>query len=460
MKSECSKFLSDMADCSAGRYEYISDPGAFLEHLEECAHCRTKLFGMKDLIKGFQKAQGFSPKFIKRMVEIKKMARQGPYKAPPTSGPSFRNTIKQGVALYKQGKYLEAKNVFEGLVVVLSPNQNTLLRDREQPSSGRRGTKPTEEVQEILSDAYYHLGLTYEKLNNTTEALADFSSAIELSPYDADPYYHRSLIYSQMNQPQQALNDLSSAIRHNPDYTEAYFDRAGISFLSGKLQEALADCERGLAIEPLSPHFYIVRAMIYELLGRYKESIADCNMALKTFTDEDRNEITMLYAVRGRSYAVALEFGMALLDFNKLIQLTPRNGMAYFYRGVVYANMEVLDKAIADFKKGLELKPGEPNIRDSLIQAEKELKAGDLQKKLQKKAKPAGGVLTKVRNQTEKLEAEINQLKGEIKTIKEMLIEIVRPRPEYSIPAPMPEVGIFRIPVRPTIIMPIPDKKP
>jgi hypothetical protein len=26
MKLECKKFNADMADCSAGRYEYISDP--------------------------------------------------------------------------------------------------------------------------------------------------------------------------------------------------------------------------------------------------------------------------------------------------------------------------------------------------------------------------------------------------------------------------------------------------
>ncbi|MBI5778436.1 MAG: tetratricopeptide repeat protein [Planctomycetes bacterium] len=364
---------------------------------------------------------------------------------------SFRATIKQGVALYNQDKYLDAKKLFDSIVRALSPRK-----------------KPSENDTEILSDAYYHLGLCYGKLNNTAEALNSFSKAIESSPYDADPYYHRSLIYSQMNQYQSALNDLSSAIRHNPDYTEAYFDRANINFLSGRFKDVLADCEKGLAIEPVSPYFNILRAMTYELLGRYKDAVIDCNTALKIFRDEDRNEAVMLYTVRGRSYAVAGEFGRALTDFNKLIGLTSQDAMAYFYRGVIYANMEVLDKAIADFRKGLELKPSDVNITDSLLQAEREVKAKDLQKRLKKKETKIARAYKKSERE-EKYEAEINQLKGEIKTIKELLIEIVRPKPEYSIPLPskpqwspdnfgMPEMGIFRIPVRPSIIMPIPEK--
>ena len=213
--------------------------------------------------------------------------------------------------------------------------------------------------------------------------------------------------------------------------------------------------------------------MTYELLGRYKEAIADCNAALKIFTDEDRNEAIMLYTVRGRSYAVTLEFGLALLDFNKLIRLKPDDAQGYFYRGVIYANLEVLDKAIADFRKGLELKPGDANITDSLLQAENELKAKEMQERLKKKAKPArpnaeGGQAGEVPRgdiggtrgaRARKYEDELNQLKGEIKTIKELLIEIVRPKPEYSIPRPtQPEIGIFRIPVRQSIIMPVTER--
>jgi len=61
---------------------------------------------------------------------------------------------------------------------------------------------------------------------------------------------------------------------------------------------------------------------------------------------------------------------------------------------------------------------------------------------------------------------EINDLRKEIEHLKEKLklvLEIVRRRPEYSIPLPakpetyLPE-GIFRIPVRPSIIMPVPEK--
>ncbi|MEW6027022.1 MAG: hypothetical protein AB1599_07000 [Planctomycetota bacterium] len=271
------------------------------------------------------------------------------------------------------------------------------------------------------------------------------------------------MIYSHsLLQVLPALNDLSWAIQYNPDYTEAYFDRANINLFKGKFKEVLADCQRGLEIPPPNPYFNILRAMTYELMSRYKDAIADCNTALKIFRDEDLNEAAMLYTVRGRSYAVTVEFGMALLDFNKLIQLRPDDAMGYFYRGVTYANMEVLDKAIADFKKGLELKPGDVNISDSLLQAEKELKAHNLQEQLEKKARPSARVRAKAKSQTDKLKDELNQLKGEIKTIKELLIEVLRQKPEYTIPMPTkPEMDIFRMPLRDKpmrpIVMPVPE---
>jgi tetratricopeptide (TPR) repeat protein len=212
-----------------------------------------------------------------------------------------------------------------------------------------------------------------------------------------------------------------------------------------------------LAIEPVSPYFNILRAMTYELLGRYKDAIIDCTAALKVFTDDDQKEMVMLYTVRGRCFGMIVEFGRALTDFNKLIELKPQDDRAYFYRGVIYANCEELGKAIADFRKSLQLKPGDANVSDSLAKAEKEQAAYKMQERLKKKAKPAGGVLTKVRNQTEELESEINQLRGEVKILKELVLEITRHKPEYSIPLPLPEVGIFRMPVRPSIIMPVPE---
>ncbi|MEW6025907.1 MAG: tetratricopeptide repeat protein [Planctomycetota bacterium] len=441
MNKDCSKFQSDIADYTLGRYEYIRDYEAFFRHLEECADCRNELFGMKDYIFQTQKAEGLSPEFTKRVEKIKEMARKGPYQAPPTPGPAFRDAIKQGVSLYTQGKYIEAKNIFDGLVSALSSDKN-----RSEDDTG------------TLSDVYYHLGLCYERLNNTADALSNFSRAIELSPYDADPYYHRAVIYMLMNQNQQALSDLSSAIRHNPDYTEAYFDRANIHFMAGRFQEALDDCGKGLAIEPVIPYFYVLRAMVYEITGRYKQAVEDCSAGLKEFPDDMKIRM-ILYSIRGRAYGLLKEYSQSISDFSRLVELTPKNASPYYYRGLVYAGSGKLDKAITDFKKALELKPGNAEITDSLIRAEQELKAKEMQERLKRKEK---AIATKYAKQKD-YEAEINQLKGEIKTIKELLIEIVRPRPEYSIPLPKPETDIFRMPlmdnpIRPPIIMPIPEK--
>jgi tetratricopeptide (TPR) repeat protein len=139
------------------------------------------------------------------------------------------------------------------------------------------------------------------------------------------------------------------------------------------------------------------------------------------------------------------EFSLALLDFNKLIRLKPDDEQGYFYRGVIYANlsavpntaqatMGILDKAITDFKKGLKLKLGDANITDSLAKAKKKQAAYKMQERLKKEARTADRVQTKVRNQAGELEAEINQLRSEVKMFKELVLEIILPKPKYSIP--------------------------
>ena len=63
----------------------------------------------------------------------------------------------------------------------------------------------------------------------------------------------------------------------------------------------------------------------------------------------------MAYFNRGLVYANREDFDRAISDWDKAIQLDPNFSAVYYNRGIAYANKGETQNAIADFKKVLEL---------------------------------------------------------------------------------------------------------
>ncbi len=84
------------------------------------------------------------------------------------------------------------------------------------------------------SMVYFHRGVFYEKLQKGSEALADFTKAIELmdnlpadlkqfkTRYLASSYFNRAAINSHLNRWQECLQDVNKAIELNPDGSSFY----------------------------------------------------------------------------------------------------------------------------------------------------------------------------------------------------------------------------------------------
>jgi len=86
---------------------------------------------------------------------------------------------------------------------------------------------------------HYQLGLTYQELNNTAEAISSYSKAIELKPDYELAYFRRGFLYSRIGKSKiffngdsykAAVNDFMKVIEINPKNADAYFNIALISF--------------------------------------------------------------------------------------------------------------------------------------------------------------------------------------------------------------------------------------
>jgi Flp pilus assembly protein TadD len=63
----------------------------------------------------------------------------------------------------------------------------------------------------------------------------------------------------------------------------------------------------------------------------------------------------MAYSRRGNVYGRKGQFDKAIADYNKAIEINPKDAMAYNNRGVEYQNKGQYDRAVADYNKAIEL---------------------------------------------------------------------------------------------------------
>ncbi len=84
----------------------------------------------------------------------------------------------------------------------------------------------------------------------------------------------------------------------------------------------------------------------------WKDSITLWNDVLAKFPD-----CAIAYNNRGNAYNFNGQYEKAINDFNRAIEIKPGLEIAYFNRGTVYEKLKVYDKAIADFTEALNIQP-------------------------------------------------------------------------------------------------------
>ena len=98
--------------------------------------------------------------------------------------------------------------------------------------------------------------------------------------------------------------------------------------------------------------FYQNRANANFVMGEYDTAIVDYNKAIELNPKEPD-----IYFSRGLAYFNKQSYTPAIADFDKVIELDPKEAMAYFKRGNALEKMGNFEKALADYQKASELDP-------------------------------------------------------------------------------------------------------
>lgn len=246
------------------------------------------------------------------------------------------------------------------------------------------------ELNPNYAEAYNRMAIILMQQRRYQDALKNFNVAIQIRPRKASYYLHRSQVYEKLNNDDRALPDLNETIKLDSLLTDAYRLRARVYSRQHNFDAAIADFDRTIVDKPDDPGLYILRGASYLNKGEYQAARNDLDFAVSldsaqalvyffsgiiSFLEgeykeviEDVNKVTALQ-LGGEldslgitpSFKPKMSFGGSGYELE--IKELPSKAIPYYIRGMSYFKIGIVDSAIIDLKRTIELAPNNPQIR-------------------------------------------------------------------------------------------------
>ncbi|XP_056666978.1 tetratricopeptide repeat protein 6 isoform X1 [Monodelphis domestica] len=200
------------------------------------------------------------------------------------------------------------------------------------------------------ADVYLSKAEIFKKRGNQTLALLNYTQAIKCRPKDDDIYFKRAEMLLAGNK-LLAIDDYSRCISLNPKKAEAYLRRGIYHFENSNWSPAIQDFSALLNLDYKNIQARTYRGRAFFKRGFFRDATEDLSIAIHY---DPNNWIAFYY--RGCIFRKSNP-NKALQDFSisVLINDTLENILSFLHRGILYAEMSSWGLAIADFESVLNL---------------------------------------------------------------------------------------------------------
>jgi tetratricopeptide (TPR) repeat protein len=134
-------------------------------------------------------------------------------------------------------------------------------------------------------EAFYNRGRAARKKGDLARAIADYSSAVRLTPRSsksfAKTYNNRGDAYAEAGDNDRATADFDEAINLDPSYAKAYHNRGVIHSRRGDLDRAVADYSKALELDPTLSRALVARGNAHFRRRDMERAVADYQAALR-----------------------------------------------------------------------------------------------------------------------------------------------------------------------------------
>lgn len=151
---------------------------------------------------------------------------------------------------------------------------------------------------EVKAIAHANIGTAHRRKQAWDEAIAEYTTAIELNPKFATLYFNRGVAKYGKGDAKAAIADFSEAIRLDPQNPEPLVNRAIMQFEGDAYAPALADMDAAIRLAPKMTMLYVYRGKIHLAAGNADKAIADFKQVLK-LDPSNENAKAMLADLEG-----------------------------------------------------------------------------------------------------------------------------------------------------------------
>ncbi len=156
--------------------------------------------------------------------------------------------------------------------------------------------------KEYLASAYGERGDIYIALEDTTEALNNYSTAIKLNLNDDTYFMRRIAIYYYQGKYDQAKSDINKAVEINPGNTTAYLWHGCVLLNEDEVKQALEKFNYAIKLDSSKSLSYAWRAAAYEMLEMWDEMTDDLKMSMSL--EWNKMAINMLQALEEPAFSM------------------------------------------------------------------------------------------------------------------------------------------------------------
>lgn len=175
-----------------------------------------------------------------------------------------------------------------------------------------------------VAQAHNNLGSHFMDYD-PSKALEHFNAAVQLKPYYADAYANRGTVLASQGRQSEALDNFSKALNLRP-HANAYFNRANEYLKIGDYKLAIHDYTQSILLKP-GVDAYTNRAYVYLQIKEIKAAQNDIDKALKINPNYHQAYYTL-----GMSYHMQQNINKACEAFRSAIQLGNSNAQHAYNR--------------------------------------------------------------------------------------------------------------------------------
>ncbi len=187
-----------------------------------------------------------------------------------------KNRFNQGVQFYQQGKFDQAIEAFEDVLVDKPDfadgyyNLGMAYLRKGDKDSAKKAMEKAIELKPDFIEVYFGLGQVYVEMGNEEKATEMYKVALERNPDEPKIYVNLGILYFSKNRDDLALESLLKAKELDPSLPNAYYQLGLLYLRKQEIEKSIESFEKFLELAPRAPEAESVKSVLEDL--RKKEN--------------------------------------------------------------------------------------------------------------------------------------------------------------------------------------------